>query len=55
MVIEREKFYRKMKKSPEENHTQTHGNLFDIFGDHRCLSESEMSKCMRKHGKDGVT
>ena len=21
----------KMKRSPEERHTQTHGNLFDIF------------------------
>ena len=26
-----ENSYRKMKKYPEERHTQTHGNLFNIF------------------------
>ena len=27
----KENSYRKMKRSPEERHTQTHGNLFEIF------------------------
>ena len=31
MGKEREKTYRKMKRSPEERHTQTHGNLVEIF------------------------
>ena len=32
MGKERENSYQKMKRSPEERHTQTHGNnLFDIF------------------------
>jgi hypothetical protein len=28
---ERENSYQKLKRSPEERHTQTHGNLFEIF------------------------
>ena len=28
---ERENSYKKLKRSPEERHTQTHGNLFEIF------------------------
>ena len=31
MGKERENSYRKLKRSPEERHTQTHGNLFEIF------------------------
>ena len=31
MGKERENSYQKIKRSPEERHTRTHGNLFDIF------------------------
>ena len=31
MGREKENSYRKMKRSPEERHTQTHGNLIEIF------------------------
>ena len=31
MGKEWENSYRKLKRSPEERHTQTHGNLFEIF------------------------
>ena len=41
-----ENSYWKMKRSPEERHTQTHKNLFEYFDDHRCLSQSEESKFM---------
>ena len=44
-----------MKISLDESHTQTqtHGNLI-YFGDHRCLSRSEESKCMWTHGNGGT-
>ena len=35
----------KMKRSPDERHTQTHGSLIET-DDHGCLSRSEESKCM---------
>ena len=38
---ERKNSYRKMKRSPEERHTQTYLIYFD---DHKCLSQSEESK-----------
>ena len=41
--------YPKLKRSPEERHTQTYLIYFD---DHRWLSQSEESKCMWTHGKD---
>ena len=39
-----------MKRSPDES---THGNLI-YFGNHRCLSWSEESKCMWTQGNDGA-
>ena len=52
MEQEREISYQKMKRSPEERHTETY---LICFNDHRCLSQSEESKCMWTHGKDGAT
>ena len=42
MGNERENSYRKLKRSPEERHTQTHGNLFKIF------RQSQMSFSIRR-------
>ena len=52
MVKESENSYRKIKRSSEEMHIQTHANL-RYFDDHRCLSWSEESKFMWTHSKDG--
>ena len=38
---EGENSYQKLKRSPEERHMQTHGNLFKMFDGHRRLSQSE--------------
>ena len=38
---ERENFYQKLKRSLEERHTQTQGNLFEYFDGYRHLSQSE--------------
>ena len=52
MEKEREISYQKMKWPPEVRHTQIYLIYFD---DYRCLSQSEESKCMWTHGKDGAT
>ena len=43
---------KKLRESPGEKHTQTHGRLID---NHKCLSWSEESKCIWTHGKDSAT
>ena len=52
MEKEKENSYWKMKRSPEERHTQTYSIYFD---NHRCLSQSEESKYMLTHNKEGAT
>ena len=43
-----------MKRSVMKGkHKHTEASL-KHFGDHRCLSQSEESKCMWTHGKDGA-
>ena len=44
LTQERQHFYQKMKRSPEERNTKTY---LIYFYDHRCLSQSEESKCTR--------
>ena len=50
-----ENFYQKLKRSPMERHTQTHGNYTKYFDGHRHLSQLEESECMLTYNKDGVT
>ena len=47
-VKERENSYQKLKRSPEERHTHTHGNLIKIFC-HRCLSQSKENQNVCEH------
>ena len=47
MEKEKKNFYQKIKRSPEETYTQTHGNLFDIF------RRSQMSFSIRDFSSDG--
>ena len=42
--------YKKIKMSPHKRHTYTHGSLTEMFQQSQCLSQSEESKCMWKHG-----
>ena len=51
----REKSYQKLKRSPEEWHTQTPETYSKYFDGHRHLSQSEESECMWTHDEDGVT
>ena len=45
-VKKEESLTEKIKRSPDERHTKTHGSLTDTFDNHRCLSQSEESKCI---------
>ena len=42
-----------MKRSLDESHTQTHGNLIYV-GNQRCLSRSEESKCKCTRSNDST-
>ena len=49
----RKNSYRKLKRSLEKRHKHMETYL-KYFDDHRCLSQSEGSKCMWTHGINGV-
>ena len=57
MGKERENSYQKLKRSPEERHTQKQYELIqniltitDVF-----LNQKRVNKCIWTHGKDGIT
>ena len=49
---ESENSYQKLKRSPKDRHTETVSRYFDRHGR---LFQSEKSKCLRTHDKDGIT